>query len=261
MASVGEMVTGPWDGERRLNAGWRYSSGAGHFAWDVGCPRGTDLYAVGDGVIVDCNDGEPDPAPVIASNIPSNWIVLKFEFPRDSKYAGKTGHAYYQHLTKGGVKVKKGQKVKKGDRIGLSGSSGNSSGPHLHLVILKPGYTMNAATRYNYTRDPGMVAWEPRTAWRATKYGIRYTVYVSKLRPGVDNSDSVKTLRRALIKRGFLVPKAGLSVDKPGNKYTDAVSKAVAKWQTKHGYKPDGVMGLDQAREFFKNNEHVKVVK
>lgn len=263
MASVGEMITGPWDGEQRLNAGWRYSSGAAHFAYDVGCPMGTPVYAIGDGEVVDCNDGVKDQPPGVpaGSGAPSNWIVLRFTFPKDSKYAGKTGHAYYQHLQKGGVKVKRGQKVKQGEMIGKSGNSGNTTGPHLHLVILKPGYSMNAGSRYAYLNNPDMVAWEPRVAWRATKYGVRYTVYVSKLRPGVDNSESVKTLRRALIKRKFLVPKSGLSVDKPGNKYTEAVSEAVAKWQTKHGYKPDGVMGLDQARDFFKNNEHVRVVR
>jgi murein DD-endopeptidase MepM/ murein hydrolase activator NlpD len=263
MASVGEMVTGPWDGEQRLNAGWRYSSGSAHFAWDVGCPMGTPLYAIGDGVVVDCNDGVKDQPPGVAagSGAPSNWIVLKFTYPRDSKYAGKTGYAYYQHLTKGGVLVKRGEKVREGDLIGKSGNSGNTTGPHLHLVVLNPGCAMNAATRYAYLSNPDMVCWEPRTAWRATKYGVRYTVYVSKLRPGVDDSDSVRTLRRALIKRGFLKVSAPLSEDKPGNKYTDAVGKAVAKWQTKHGYKADGTMGLDQARDFFKNNEHVRVVR
>lgn len=263
MTDVGDMVHGPWDGRQRLNAGWRYSSGAAHYAWDVGTAMGTPLYAIGDGEVVDCNDGVKDQPPGVpaGSGAPSNWIILKFTAPKDSRYAAKTMYAYYQHLKKGGVLVKRGQKVKGGDRIALSGNSGNTTGPHLHLVVLKPGFAMNAATRYAYLQNPGMVAWEPRAAWKATKYGVHYEVYVSKLRPGVKDSKSVRILRRALIKRGFLIPKAGLDADNPGDDYTPKVGNAVAKWQAKHGYNGDGTLSLKQAREFFKNNDHVKVMR
>lgn len=85
-------------------------------------------------------------------------------------------------------------------------------------------------------------------------------VYVAKLRRGVDDSDSVKYLRRALIKRGFLKVSAPLSVDRPGNKYTEAVVKAVMKWERKHGYpKQNGILSNEQAKDFFKNNPHIKV--
>ena len=85
-------------------------------------------------------------------------------------------------------------------------------------------------------------------------------VYVAKLRPGVDDSESVKHLRRALIARGFLLVEEPLSVDRPGNKYTKPVARAVAKWQRKHGYRADGVMGEAQVRDFFKNNDHITVI-
>jgi len=263
MTAVGDTLNGPWDGRQRLNVGWRYSSGNAHFAYDIGCQRGTRLYALGDGTVVDCNDGVKDQPPGVpaGSGAPSNWIILKFTAPKDSKYSGQTLYAYYQHLKQHGVKVKKGQKVKQGEFIALSGNSGNTTGDHLHLVILKPGYTMSAGTRYAYLNNSSMVLWEPRLAWKSTKYGIVYTVYVDKLRPGVKDSKSVRVLRKALIKRGFLVPKEGLSVDKPGDDYTDKVTKAVAKWQRKHGFKDDGVMGLEQAKKFFQNNEHVQVKK
>lgn len=255
------MVRGPWDGDFNINTGWRYSSGAPHYSWDIGCPIGTKLYAIGDGTIVDCNDGVKDQPPgrPAGSGAPSNWIILRFTAPKSSKYAGKTMYAYYQHLTKGGVKVKRGQKVKKGEVIGLSGNSGNTTGPHLHLTVLKPGHTMNAATRYAYLSNPSMVAWEPRVAWMATRYG-KVDVMVKKLRPGVNNSESVKILRRALIRRGFLKVKKPLSVDHPGNKYTDAVAAAVKLWQKRHKYKQTGVFTNAQAREFFAANKRVNVI-
>lgn len=253
-------MRGPWEGDRPINAGWRYTSGTLHASWDVGTPMGTPLYAIGDGTIVDCNDGVRDqpPGQPAGSGAPSNWIILRFEFPA-GKYKGKTGHAYYQHLTKGGVKVKKGDKVKRGDLIGRSGNSGNTTGPHLHLTVLKPGHSMNAGSRYAYLNNPSMVVFAPKEAWGGTDYG-KTRVFVNKLKPGVDNSKSVMLLRRRLIKRGFLKVEKPLGEDRPGNKYTPSVEQAVSKWQRKHGHQPTGVLTNKQARAFWQSNDKIEVV-
>jgi len=66
---------------------------------------------------------------------------------------GKTimiNHGYgfktrYAHLSE--IKVKAGQRVKRGDIIGLMGSTGYSTGPHLHYEVIRNGRTLNP---YNY---------------------------------------------------------------------------------------------------------------
>ena len=42
-------------------------------------------------------------------------------------------HSFYAHLSQGSVHV--GQPMKRGDQIGLSGNTGNTTGPHLHYEI------------------------------------------------------------------------------------------------------------------------------
>ena len=103
------------------------------------------------------------------------------------------------------------------------------------------------------------VGWTGDLAGRKIEFTDTIDVYVSKLKPGVDDSDSVKQLRFRLIKRGFLTVEAPLSLDRPGNKYTPAVERAVKKWQTKKGYKPTGVLTNKQARAFFEPAKKVKV--
>ncbi|NEM91052.1 M23 family metallopeptidase [Galbitalea soli] len=47
----------------------------------------------------------------------------------------------YGHMQEGSSSLKVGQKVAEGDLVGLVGSTGESSGPHLHLGILEGGPT------------------------------------------------------------------------------------------------------------------------
>ncbi len=50
----------------------------------------------------------------------------------------------YLHLSK--IEVKEGQQISRGDQIGLSGGTGRSTGPHLHVAVRWQGVYLDPAT-------------------------------------------------------------------------------------------------------------------
>lgn len=102
------------------NYGWRVhptlQSKEFHRGLDLRAPMNTPIYATASGVI--------EYAGMHAKSGYGNLIIL------DHAFGFKT---YYGHLNK--VAVTPGTFVKKGDLIGYTGSTGMSSGPHLHYEI------------------------------------------------------------------------------------------------------------------------------
>ncbi len=86
-----------------------------HNGLDIAVPRGTPVYAMADGIV-----------RLAADNFyyPGNYILLDH---------GQGLNSQYFHLSKMLVKV--GDKVKKGDVIGKVGTTGRSTGPHLHWGV------------------------------------------------------------------------------------------------------------------------------
>lgn len=101
--------------------------------------------------------------------------------------------------------------------------------------------------------------WIGDLAERNIDFDDKIDVHYDRLRPGVDNSLSVRMLRRALIRRGFLNPPKPLDVDHPGDRYTPAVERAVALYQRRKGYKPTGVLTKEQAKRFFEVNKRIRL--
>jgi Peptidase family M23 len=89
-------------------------------------------YAVADAQVITVRDGLPDtPIGSLPDNIPleeadGNHVVLDL---------GNGRYALYAHFKPGSVRVYKGQRVRRGQVLGLVGTSGNSSEPHLHFQV------------------------------------------------------------------------------------------------------------------------------
>ena len=143
--------------EVRLNAGWEYSNGSAHRAWDLGVWRGTPVYAPRAAWVVGSHNGVPNDLGGSASN----WVLLC----RDVPNIGPT-LAYFQHLSPGYI-ISRGL-VPAGGLLGLSGNSGHSSGDHLHYASGRSPQSCASITqaraeaiRYNYLNDHSTTVFAP----------------------------------------------------------------------------------------------------
>jgi murein DD-endopeptidase MepM/ murein hydrolase activator NlpD len=87
-----------------------------HSGIDFACPSGTELHSPIDGVV--------------------NHIVNQGSHGLGKGIFIKTSDGYeyvFGHLSE--FKVKVGEHISKGEIIGLSGSTGHSTGPHLHFAV------------------------------------------------------------------------------------------------------------------------------
>jgi murein DD-endopeptidase MepM/ murein hydrolase activator NlpD len=105
-----------------------------HWGMDFTAPRGTPIYATGDGVVRRADGG---------SSGYGRHIRIDHGFGYVSLYA----HLYRYN-------VKKNQKVKRGDIIGFVGSSGRSQAPHLHYEVFKDGIRINPINFYYGNLSP-----------------------------------------------------------------------------------------------------------
>ena len=98
-----------------------------HKGTDFAAPMGTPIMASGDGVIIKaswCGGG-------------GNCVKIRHNTSYTTVYA---------HMSKFAANIKKGKRVKQGQTIGYVGSTGKSTGPHLHYEVIHNGKRINSQT-------------------------------------------------------------------------------------------------------------------
>jgi murein DD-endopeptidase MepM/ murein hydrolase activator NlpD len=89
-------------------------------------------YAVADALVVAAVDDMDDSPPGQLPNLPvekadGNHVILDL---------GGGRYALYAHFRPRSVQVREGQHVRRGQLLGMVGTSGNSSEPHLHFQVM-----------------------------------------------------------------------------------------------------------------------------
>ena len=98
-----------------------------HRGTDFAAPEGTPIMASGDGVVTKaswCGGG-------------GNCVKIR----HNSSYS-----TVYAHMSKFAKNIRKGKRVKQGQVIGYVGSTGKSTGPHLHYEVIHNGTRINSQT-------------------------------------------------------------------------------------------------------------------
>jgi len=88
-----------------------------HSGLDFSAPQGTPIYATAEGTVQTAGN---------LGNGYGNHVVIQH---------GYSYSTLYGHMSR--IKAKRGQRVKRGEVIGYVGSTGKSSGSHLHYEVLK----------------------------------------------------------------------------------------------------------------------------
>ena len=119
--NIGNLGNGSWQSPMKGGVTQNFK-GDNHHGIDIGAPLGTPVEATRKGQVT----------RVEWSDIYGNMIVIDH---------GGGMESLYGHLS--ALYVKTGYPVYAGQKIGACGSTGNSTGPHLHFEIRKNGTTVD----------------------------------------------------------------------------------------------------------------------
>lgn len=133
----------PYEGTKKITQGWNgtFSHGGSPVTHGVLLPVAIDVggvfevLAIRDGVVTAIGN----------DRYYGNYIIIDHQDRSGFQYA------QYAHFANQKINVKIGDRVKRGQVLGVSGNTGNSTGPHLHLQIC------NTKTRIAVNRNQCIV--------------------------------------------------------------------------------------------------------
>ncbi len=127
LSSLGYRYPLPWvGGPFRISQGpngqYSHFGAKSRYAIDIAMPEGTQIIAARSGTVIKTENAQSGRG----ANPSGNFVRILHD-------DGTMG--VYLHLKQGSVSVREGQRVVVGTPLGRSGSTGNSTGPHLHFVV------------------------------------------------------------------------------------------------------------------------------
>lgn len=127
----------PVEGNFRVGEGvWGYGDGDRHLGQDFPAPMGSTLVAPAPGVILDTKGGCSDNYDIndTCNGGWGNYLTMAVNV--NGGYYG----LLYAHIQNGGHFTSSGNQIQAGQAIARMGSSGKSSGPHLHVEVYYLGH-------------------------------------------------------------------------------------------------------------------------
>ncbi|MFM7671965.1 MAG: peptidoglycan DD-metalloendopeptidase family protein [Bacteroidota bacterium] len=179
ISQASEKFTPTWYG--KLSSAYKWRWGRQHHGVDLGLKTGEPIYAAWDGVVryAQWNNGGY-----------GNCVVIRHKNGLETLYG---------HMSK--LLVSPNQYVTSGDIIGLGGSTGHSSGPHLHFEIRYKDFSINPELIIDY--DTRTLRLDTFQFVRANIKGTRYSGDINAAPSTVEpelvkttepvKSDSIKT--------------------------------------------------------------------
>ncbi|MGX8178431.1 murein hydrolase activator EnvC family protein [Exiguobacterium artemiae] len=126
-----------------ITQGYGSASGSNGYSFhngiDFGAPVGTPIVAAATGTVITASSGGPY----------GNHVMIAHQLD------GKTYTTVYAHMSS--LNAHAGQRVSQGQQIGALGSTGNSTGPHLHFEIHVGGYSYSASGPANSVNPMSML--------------------------------------------------------------------------------------------------------
>lgn len=115
-----------------------------HYAWDFASPAQSEVYSVYDGKVIEVRFNQ-NTNEINTSNGAGNYITIRYEID------GDIYDVLYGHLYPRSNKVKVGDLVKQGEVIATVGTTGYSTGNHLHWQVLKNGKKIDGMNLVDFT--------------------------------------------------------------------------------------------------------------
>ena len=117
-----------------------------HYAWDFGASAKTNVYSIGDGIVKKVRFNQSENVTDKTNGL-GNYIEIDYE------YEGKIYTAIYSHLYPKSTNLKEGQIVSSNQKIGEVGTTGYSTGNHLHFQVSLDGNKIDGLNLIDFSSN------------------------------------------------------------------------------------------------------------